>query len=104
MFRRIFAALVVLGWVSLSFFDVIEDLDEVPGQVSVSQSSENDTTNSKRGGWGPLANNIVEFLNRIQKPADIALFNSISVFFGFAPVIDFRKHSQLHKLFQVFLI
>jgi hypothetical protein len=103
MCRKIIAALVIVGWISLSVFDVVEDLDEVPGQASVSTSSPDDGT-SKRGGWGPLANNIVESANQIKKADDIALVSFIPIIFEFLPVLDFRKHSQLHKLFRVFLI
>jgi hypothetical protein len=66
MCKRLLAALLILGWVSLSIFDVIEDLDEVPGQAAVSSAPNNDSSSSKRGGWGPLANNIVESANRIN--------------------------------------
>lgn len=30
MFRKLIAALLILGWISLSGFDLVEDLDEVP--------------------------------------------------------------------------
>ena len=92
----------MLGWISLSGFDVIEDLDEIPGRVAVSNASTDGLT-SKPGGWGPLANNIVESANRIQQ-VDVALVRFIPTIFNFAPLFDFRRHSQLHKLYRVFLI
>ncbi|HEY3167659.1 MAG TPA: hypothetical protein VGK57_10555, partial [Candidatus Binatia bacterium] len=73
MCRRLFSALLILGWVSLSVFDVVEDLDEVPGQAAVSSSSPDDGI-SKRGGWGPLANNIIESATRTD-PAAVALIS-----------------------------
>jgi hypothetical protein len=59
MCRRLIAVLLILGWISLSGFDVVEDLDEIPGQVTISSASPDNNPISKRGGWGPLANNIV---------------------------------------------
>jgi hypothetical protein len=103
MWRKIFAALVVLGWVSLSCFDVVEDLDEIPCEVAVSSSSSDDGGTAKRGGWGPLANNSVESANQIER-ADVAVITLTRTIFRSDPVIDFRRHSQLHKLHRVFLI
>lgn len=103
MCRRLLAALLIIGWVSLSGFDVVEDLDEVPGQVAVSTSSPDDSSTSKRGGWGPLANNIIESANRIQQ-LNSALVSFTPTIFAFDPVLVFRRHFQLHKLYRVFLI
>jgi hypothetical protein len=103
MCRKLIAALLILGWISLSGFDVVEDLDEVPGQVAVSSSSPDDSSTSKRGGWGPLVNNIVESANRTQR-ADVALVSFTSTTFDPDPVLDFRRHFPLHKLYRVFLI
>jgi hypothetical protein len=103
MCRRVLAALLILGWVSLSGFDVVEDLDEVPGQVAVSSSSTDNSSTSKRGGWGHLANNIIESANRIQQ-LNSALVSFRPTIFNFDPVPVFRRHFQLHKLYRVFLI
>lgn len=103
MCRRLLAALLIIGWVSLSGFDVVEDLDEVPGQVAVSTSSPDDSSTSKRGGWGPLANNIIESANRTQQ-VNSALVSFTPTIFAFDPVPVFRRHFQLHKLYRVFLI
>jgi hypothetical protein len=102
MCRRMLAALVILGWVSLSVFDVAEDLDEVPGQAAVSSSSPDDGF-SKRGGWGPLANNIVESAIRTD-PATVTLITFSPSVFYLKPVHIFRRQFQLHKLYRVFLI
>ena len=103
MCRRFLSALLILGWVSLSGFDVVEDLDEIPGQVAVSSSSQRDGANSKRGGWGPLANNIIESANRTQQ-VNSALVIFTPTIFDFDPVPVFRRHFQLHKLYHVYLI
>ena len=102
MCRKLIAALLILGWTSLSGFDVVEDLDEIPGCAAVSNASPDGST-SKRGGWGPLANNIVESANRIQQ-VDVAPVSPFPAIFNFAQLFDFRRHSQLHKLYRVFLI
>jgi hypothetical protein len=103
MCRKFVAVLVILGWVTLSCFDVVEDLDEIPGQVTVSSSSPDGSSTAKRGGWGPLANNIVESANRIPQ-TKVTLFRVTPTILDFLPVLDFRGHSQLHKLSRVFLI
>jgi hypothetical protein len=103
MCRKLIAALLIIGWVSLSGFDLVEDLDEVPGQVAVSNSPSHDSSTSKRGGWGPLANNIIESANRIQQ-VDSALVSFAPTIFDFDAVPVFRRHFQLHKLNRVFLI
>jgi len=103
MCRKLIGALLILGWVSLSCFDVVEDLDEIPGQVAVSSASPDDSSTSKRGGWGPLANNIVESANRTQQ-ADIAPVRFTPTIFDPDPILDFRGHFHLHKLYHVFLI
>jgi hypothetical protein len=103
MCRKLIAALLILGWISLSGFDVVEDLDEIPGQVAISSTSPDDSATAKRGGWGPLANNIVESANRTQQ-ADVALVSFTPNIFDPDPILVFRRHFQLHKLYHVFLI
>ncbi|HEY7715980.1 MAG TPA: hypothetical protein VIE90_15825 [Candidatus Binatia bacterium] len=103
MCRRLLAVLLILGWVSLSGFDVIEDLDEAPGQTAISTAPDDEGSNAKRGGWGPLANNIVESANRNQD-TDVVLIKIAETDFDNEPVFQFQKHFQLHKLYHVFLI
>jgi len=103
MCRRLLSALLILGWVSLSGFDLVEDLDEVPGQVTVSSSSPDDSSASKRGGWGPLANNIIESASGIQR-VNSAFVTFTPTIFDFDPAPVFRRHFHLHKLYRVFLI
>ena len=103
MGRKFVAVLVILGWVSLSGFDVVEDLDEIPGQVKVSSNSRDGSSTAKRGGWGPLANNMVESANPTEQ-ADFSLISFTPIFFEFNRIFDLRRHLQLHKLYRVFLI
>jgi len=102
MCRRITAVLLILGWISLSGFDVVEDLDGVPTQRALAGASGNGST-AKLHDRTPLANNIVESANRIQH-ADLALVNFTPTLFDCDTLLEFRRHSQLHKLYQVFLI
>ena len=102
MCRKIAAVLLILGWISLSGFDVLEDLDGVPGQATLSGASDN-SSNAKFHAWAPLANNIVESANRIQQTV-LALVNFTPTLFDCATLLEFRRHSQLHKRYRVFLI
>src|ERR671918_605676 len=103
MCRRIVAALLIIGWVSLSGFDLVEDLDEIPSQAAVSSALPKDNSKSKLGGWGPLANNIVESANRtLDDYGTLVTFTAIG--FDLDAVLDFRRHFPLHKLYRVFLI
>jgi len=103
MCRKLIAVLLIFGWISLSGFDLVEDLDEIPGQAVVSSSSPDNSSTSKRGGWGPLANNIVESANHTQQSyVELVIFTP--AIFDADPVLDFRGHFQLHKLYRVFLI
>jgi hypothetical protein len=103
MRRRLVAAFVVLGWISLSCFDVIEDLDEMSGQVKVATLPDTAHPSTQRGRWGPLANNMVESANSAQKAVPIFLAFTPAAF-KFAPAFDLRRHFQLHKFYRVFLI
>lgn len=104
MCRKFVAALLIFGWVSLSGFDVVEDLDdEVPGQVAVSSGPSDANSAAKRGGGWPLANNIIQSANSIQR-ANPAVASFAPSMIDFDAVPDFRRHFQLHKLYRVFLI
>lgn len=103
MCKRLLAALLILGWISLSGFDVVEDLDEAPGQVAVSKAPADGSSVTKRGGWGPLANNIVESANR-TKQIDFPLATFASPVFYFDLLVELHRRSPLHKLYRVFLI
>ncbi len=101
MSRKFWAVLLIFGWVSLSGFDVLDDLDEVPGQAAVSRSS-HEGSSSKRA-MGALPNNIIESASPIPEVQGLI----VNLVQGILPVYstpDFHRHSQLHKLYHVFLI
>ena len=103
MCRKLLAALLILGWISLSCFDVVEDLDEIPAQAAVSHGFP-DNGNSKVWGWGPLLHNIVEFASSAARH-DFALFIFTDTIPTPEPNLEeFRGYIHLHKLYQVFLI
>lgn len=101
MRRRVLATLLIVGWVVLSGFDVLEDL-EFPGQASLSISHDPDST-APVAGWGLLANNIVESAYRVHQVC-IVLVESTTVAFDLDAVLDIHTCFQLHKLYHVFLI
>ena len=103
MCRKFAAVLVVLGWISLSCFDVVEDLDEIPDQVGVWSSSPDDSSTATRAGAAPLANNIIESANETE-PTNVGPISFTPIAFKFNRVSDLRRHLQLHKLYRVFLI
>lgn len=101
MFRRAVAALLVLGWICLSGFDVVEDLDEAPGRAAFSAAD--DAAAASKRAMGPLANNIIESAGRSKSGAGVP--GSFCCLLLPRPIAaEFRRHSQLHKLFHVFLI
>jgi hypothetical protein len=110
MWKRVLAALIILGWISLPGLDVVEDLDEVPGQSRLSTAPNEFKARSKHF-WQfidfhdesqPLPNNIIELANRTKATTIEAVTFSLIIFHYVRPA-DFRKHS-LHKLLRVFLI
>jgi len=102
MCRKVIAALLIAGWVILSGFDVLEDL-EFPGQAAISRLSHEPDSASTVAGWGMLANNIVESAYRIQQ-AYFDLVGSTTLTLEFDAVPDFRAYFHLYKLHRVFLI
>jgi hypothetical protein len=102
MSRRFWAVLLIFGWVSLSGFDVLDDLDQVPGQAAVSRSSHEASSSSKRA-MGALANHIDESANSAQKVHTLSVSLAPTIF-AVDSLPDVHRHSQLHKLYHVFLI
>jgi len=100
MWRRIVAALLIAGWVALSGFDVVEDLDDASRQSVVSKSSNGDRSIR---GWGPLANNIIESANRTQQDYG-TLVSFTARILNVDALLDLRRQLPLHKLYRVFLI
>jgi hypothetical protein len=102
LMRRRLAVLLITGWVILSCFDVLEDL-EFPNGPTLSQLGHDPSGASHVAGWGALANNIVESAHRIIH--DYVDLLSSTVFSPvFQPVSIFRPPFQLHKLYRKLLI
>jgi hypothetical protein len=100
--RRRLAVLLITGWVILSCFDVLEDL-EFPSGPTLSQLGHDPSGASHVAGWGALANNIVESAHRITH--DYVDLLSSTVFSSvLEPVSIFRPPFQLHKLYRKLLI
>lgn len=100
---RFLATLLILGWVSLSCIDILEDLDETPGQVHFSSSSPDDAFGSKRGVSGPQANNMVESAVRMEC-VDIVPAGSAAPAFEVVSSFGFSRQSQLYTLYAVLQI
>jgi hypothetical protein len=97
MFGRLIAVSLILGWVTLSGVDLREDL------VDLSSHARDFSTPSKRVALAPVAHNIIQSANRVPR-FDVTLSNFIPNILAVAPILDSRRHFQLHKLFRVFLI
>ena len=102
MCSKLVAIVLIFGWVSLSGFDVVEDLGGISGKATISTDASDGSTFRGRA-WGPLANNIVESANRILAN-DLALVSIAPTLLACEFPLEFRRHSQLHKLYRVFLI
>ena len=102
LMRRKIAILLIAGWVVLSCFDVLEDL-EFPGGATVSKLGHGPGSASSVAGWGALANNIVESAHRIVQ-AYVDLVSATVFSPDLHSVPDFRAYFQLHKRYRVFLI
>jgi hypothetical protein len=100
--RRKLAVLLIVGWVILSCFDVLEDL-EFPGGATVSGRAHDPSSASSTAGWGALANNIVESAYRTAQTY-VDVFYSLVLGPDRDAIPIFRTHFQLHKLYRVFLI
>jgi len=102
MFRRILAAVLIFGWVSLSAFDLLEDLIAAPDASAYTQDGA--TSHSPRWNRHPsLTNNIIE--SAIS--AD-AVFTPLIQGNGSSTIIpaqwSFLRALDLHKLYRVLLI
>jgi len=94
---KFIAALLILGWVILSGVDLREDL------VELSSHARDFSLPAKRVALAPVAHNIIQSANRVPR-FDVTLGNFTPNILAVAPILDFRRHFQLHKLFRVFLI
>lgn len=100
MLKRVLGLLLVFSWISLSGFDVTEDLD-LPDQIEFKTST--DSPIATHGPAGLLARNIIE-------SADLAPSRCPNLLEQFATLrttcipYHFQKTSKLHKIHRVFLI
>jgi hypothetical protein len=104
MWKKIVSIFLILGWISLSGFDVVEDLGELSNETAVSTSApEGSPVPNKRGVLVHLANNMVELAYRTHQ-VEVTLRRFFPHILSFASVPDSRRHSPLHKRFRVLLI
>jgi len=101
MCKKVIASLLIAGWVILSGFAVLEDL-EFPDGAAVARLRDLSSQSIVAGGEF-LTNNIVESAYRIQQ-AYCDLVGPTILTLNFDAVPDFRAYFQLHKLYHVFLI
>lgn len=100
MARKFLALLLTISWISLSGFDVLEDLD-VPEQHEIYSSTAIPLLD--RGQTARLTHNIVEsagqsrlrYFSSMEQPATQLLICS--------PTVSQRTY-KLHKLYHAFLI
>ena len=100
MFRKQVAVLLVLSWIALSAFDVLEDLD-VPDQTEAHSSEQPLPAGS--GQIARVANNIVESADHPSRRQSIHM-KELAVKGSPEILTPYRKASKLHKLHSVFVI
>jgi hypothetical protein len=103
MWKKFASLFLILGWISLSGFDVVEDLGELSNEAAVSTSAPEEGPIPKRGVLVHLANNMVELAYRTHQ-VEITLRRFLPHIFSFASAPDSRRHSPLHKRSRVLLI
>ena len=101
MFRKLVAVFLVFAWVSLSAFDLLEDL-----KVTSADGAYTQTGKSHSPSWGrhpSLANNIVESaVNVPAAPTPLLQPNGSSS--AIHPPTSSHNFLELHKLHRVLLI
>ncbi|MCE3240287.1 MAG: hypothetical protein K0Q83_794 [Deltaproteobacteria bacterium] len=100
MLRKRLALLLVLSWVILSGYDVIEDLD-LPDRIELHNSA--DALFRGPGSAGLVARNIVESADRPHLRCASLLEHHLEFTASYAPRLS-QKVFKLHKVNQVFLI
>lgn len=102
MRRSLIAGLLIVGWISLSGLDLLEDFTPFSGPVLEMDRAAHAGT-PPRDGAGAFANNIVESANRA--PEAVAAFHTSDVRTGAdGTAVDFRGYFLRHKLYRVYLI
>jgi hypothetical protein len=100
MLHRALAVLLVLSWVILSGFDVLEDLDPF-GQIEF-HSSAGPSTHGV-GHTISLANNIIESADH-SRPRHSVTRHQPTVHLSVDVYVVVQSSSKLHKLHHIFLI
>jgi len=100
MFRKVLGLLLVFSWISLSGFDVTEDLD-FPDQIEFQSST--DLPTASNGPAGILARNIVESADHTASRGPHLLEQFATRKTTYTPHHS-QKTSKLHKVHRVFLI
>ena len=103
MLRKALAALVILSWVILSGFDLLEDLGFKTGPSAYSESTPEKALPSDFKHRLSLANNIVESAH-IEQLFYPSLFRLTAFRPSNHPLSLFHRVSELYKLHRVFLI
>jgi hypothetical protein len=99
MFRKLLAGLLVVSWVILSGFDLLEDLKlPTPLQIDASPASLPATKPRLHA-----VNDIVESADG-KSESDASMFALQSADVAVCKFADFKKVSRLHKLHRVYLI
>ena len=101
MLRRILIAVLIMGWVSLSIFDVLEDLRAPSQQIAYNQNGQAYPLKSSRPS--NLANNMVESALTAHS-VDSPLLRADHSQLGIHPLASLTRALSLHKLHRVFLI
>jgi hypothetical protein len=103
MLRKALAALLILSWVVLSGFDLLEDLALKSGPSAYREcTSDKALPPHFKHGVG-LANNIVESAH-IEQLFYPSLLGLTALRASNHPVSSFHRVSELYKLHRVFLI
>ena len=96
------AALLILSWLTLSCFGLVEDLNQLIAQAGVSTTTAQHGSARRGADWDALTNNIVESATRARH--DSTFLSVMEFRRSGEAVFAFRRQSPLHKLHRVFLI
>jgi hypothetical protein len=101
MLRRSLAVLLVLSWIILSGFDVVEDLD-LPDAIELCNSKPAEPSGAP---WScRLVNNIVESANASSGRDAVVVAEPVVGLAPFAALPVSHTKLKLHKLHAIFLI
>jgi hypothetical protein len=103
MLRKALAALLILSWVVLSGFDLLEDFGFKTGPSISSEGTPDKSLPPHFRHRVSLANNIVESAH-IEQLFYPSLFGQTSFRASNHPISSFHRVFELYKLHRVFLI